>query len=123
MADSSVTISSILNAYDAGGNMYEVSGVISVGASPLTYATGGIAFPLNNPLIKASRTPLYVMVYGIAGYQYTYIKGTDVTNGKLMIRQCAAATNPMAELSTAAIPAAVSGDTITFIAVWKGPGI
>jgi|SRR5665213_1257413 len=102
---------------------YTVIGTIAVTAGD--YATGGIALNLNlDALIKASRTPLYVHITGIAGYQYAYVKGVDAASGLLMVRaQKASASNydALIELqNTAAIGAGVTGDTITFMAVWKG---
>ncbi len=102
---------------------YTVIGTLAVTAGD--YATGGIACNLNlDPLIKASRTPLYVNIVGIAGYQYSYVKGADNSAGLLMVRaQKTAASNydALIELQdAAAIGSGVTGDTITFIAVWKG---
>jgi hypothetical protein len=102
---------------------YTVIGTLAIGASALTYSTGGIALNFAIPEIKASRVPISVSVSGIAGYNYSYVAGADATAGLLMIRgQKNAASNydALIELSTGAIPAGVSGDTVTFIAVWKG---
>lgn len=103
------------------GPMYNVIGTIAIGASPLTYAAGGIVMSLLGGLIKASRTPVRVLVTGIAGYTYVYVPGTDASNGLLKVLvQDAVATNPLAEIATAAVPAGVSGDTITFHAKFLG---
>jgi len=102
---------------------YKVSGTIAVDASPATYATGGITLNLNQSAVKASRTPVTVIIQGISGYDYSYIPGSDNSNGKLMIRAqsaSASAGDPLAELAAAAVPAGVSSDTITFQATWKG---
>lgn len=97
---------------------------LTISASPATYTAGGIACNLNSALIKASRTPSIVFVYGISGYIYAYIKGTDNSNGLLKIfAQTASAAEdaPLGELTDAsAIPAGVSGDTILAYAIWKG---
>ena len=112
-------------AVNSGGwadQRYHHTGTVTISASPATYSMGGIPFNLNNPLIKASRTPSQVWLYGQAGYIYVYVKGTDNSNGKLKIFvQDGVATNPLAEMADAlAIPAGVSGDTIEFSALWKG---
>src|SRR5437660_617035 len=67
------------------GNKYIVTGTVAIDASPATYAAGGITMSLAKPLIKASRAPVRVVVKGIAGYIYSYVKGSDNSNGKLMI--------------------------------------
>lgn len=101
---------------------YNVGGTVVIAPSPATYTTGGIAFNLNQSDVKAQRTPSDVEIHGIAGYEYRYVKGTDNSNGKLMIFvQDAVATNPLAEMANAlAIPAGVSSDTISFSGRWKG---
>lgn len=101
---------------------YHVFGTIVVTAGD--YATGGIALNLNQADVKASRTPLHVNIHGVSGYDYTYVKGTDNSNGLLMVRaQKNAASNydPLIELqNAAAIGAGVTGDTISFEGIWKG---
>lgn len=106
----------------SAGNKYFVLGKVAIGASPLAYATGGLVMNMLIPLIKASRTPLSVHVFGQSGYVYKYIPGTDASNGKLEIFvQDGTSGNPLAEMAdTTAIPAAVSGDTIQFVAIFHG---
>jgi len=103
---------------------YRAGGTIAIGASPLTYTLGGIALNFNQSAIKASRTPGTVVIQGISGYIYSYVPGTDNSNGLLKIfaqTNAAAEDAPLGELADAsAIPAAVSSDTITFQATWKG---
>lgn len=106
------------------GKMFHAIGTIAVDANPDTYATGGLVLDFAQDLIKAQRVPQFVDIKGQAGYQYTYINGTDVTDGLLMIRaqtNGAAEDDPLGELTNgAAIPAACSGDTIKFHAMWLG---
>jgi len=104
---------------------YHVLGTVAITVSPATYTTGGIVFNLNQASVKASRTLENATILGQAGYTYRYIKGTDNSNGLLMIFvpkvTGEAADDPMVELSNAlAIPAGLSGDTITFAGIWKG---
>lgn len=104
---------------------YNVGGTIAITASPATYTTGGIVFNLNQADVKASRTLSDAEIHGINGYEYRYVKGTDNSNGLLRIFvpkvTGAAADGPMIELSNAlAIPADLSGDTISFQGRWKG---
>jgi hypothetical protein len=110
------------NSWDS--QKYFVGGTVAVSASPATYTAGGIAFNLNQSDVKASRTPSDVQIQGIAGYIYSYKKGTDNSNGLLMIfaqTSGAAEDAPLGELTDgSAIPAGVSGDTISFQGRWKG---
>ena len=107
----------------SAGSKYWVFGTITVSASPATYTTGGIVTNLETSSeIKASRTPLAVFVWGVSGYVYAYIPGSNNSNGLLKIFvQGAAAGDPLAEIGNGDdIPAGVSGDTINFIAVYYG---
>lgn len=102
--------------------VYKVLGIVTIGASPLTYTAGGIPFNLNQSDVKAQRTPEDVKIYGQSGYIYSYVKGTDNSNGLLKVFvQDAVATNPLAEMADAlAIPAGLSGDVIRFEGTWRG---
>ena len=115
MSDAVATPTVQANCTWSDGKMFHAVGTLAVGASPLTYAAGGIVlnFALD-PLIKSQRVPVFVEIEGRAGYQYTYVPGTDITNGLLMIRQSAGSAAAFGEIPTAAIPAGVSGDTIKF---------
>ena len=101
---------------------YWVGGTVAISASPATYTAGGIPFNLNQSAVKASRTPSDVQIQGTGGYIYSYIKGSDNSNGLLKVFvQDAVATNPLIEMADAlAIPAGLSGDTISFQGRWKG---
>ena len=104
------------------GNKYFVVGTVAVSAGPATYTGGGIAMNLMVPLVKATRTPIMMIFMGQSGLEYRYVPGPDASSGLLKIMvQDATATNPLAELANgSAIPAAVSGDTITFQAIFNG---
>jgi hypothetical protein len=120
MADA-VATATVVNDY--ADSVYRVFGTLAVDASPAVYVTGGIAMNLNQAAIKASRTPIRVTVVGQAGYVYEYAPGSDNSNGKLLIRaqtSGAAEDDPLGELAASAIPAACSGDSITFEAVYAG---
>jgi hypothetical protein len=117
-----ITVPDISNTWKEGP-MFMATGTVAISASPAAYATGGIVMSLVNALIKAQRPPKQVDVVGKAGYIYRYIPGTTLANGLLMIfaqTNAAAEDAPLGELAVTAIPAACSGDTITFEARWLG---
>lgn len=107
---------------DVDGKMFRVMGTVAIDANPATYAAGGLAMKLNDPLIKAQRAPQFVEVVGQAGYIYRYVAGADNTTGKLMIfEQSGVDDSPLDEYDdTVAIAAAISGDTIQFRATFLG---
>jgi len=102
------------------GKMLHVIGTITIQASPGTYPTGGFTLNLNDPLIKAQRTPVvcYITPQALQGaqalYEYTYVPGSNNTNGKLKIFTAGA------EVAAGATPAGVSGDIILFEALFLG---
>jgi hypothetical protein len=118
MAVADIVATVTLDAVLPGKGML-ILGTLAVDASPDTYATGGLALAAANfaskvPLAPGAK-PLQVHAKGTSGYHYEY----DYANAKLKIRQSAAASNPEGELAVAAIPAAVSSDVISFIAVFE----
>lgn len=94
-------------------------GTVAVGASALTYVTGGIAFSLWAGKVKANTAPVWIDVQGIGGYIYCPVYGTDGSLTKLIIMQNGAGSGPNLELAASAIPSGVSGDTITYHAIFK----
>jgi hypothetical protein len=108
------------NSTYAEGKVFKVYGKITIAAAT-PYVTGGILLPLNDPLVKATKPPIFVVIQGISGFQFRYAPGTDTKNGKLKIfSQDATAGNPLAELAAAAVPASVSSDVITCELVFAG---
>lgn len=103
------------------GKRQHVVGTIAIGASPLTYAAGGTVTAFNASGVQSSLAPSFVLVNGIGGFIYRYVPGTTIANGKLMVfAEGTVATNaPLVEHTVAAVAAGVSGDTISFYAVFK----
>lgn len=157
------------------GHMVHVVGTMAIGASPATYAAGGIACDilanmvdgagLGIPLPGISLQPIRVTVDGIAGYKYEWkastkkllirlaavagtivstftLKGgglgtgigysadaadftigkaaaTDRTSVNVVASVLTGTAAAMAEIATAAVPAAVSNDVISFYAIFK----
>jgi len=115
-AVATVSVASLNQTTMIGGNLYSVIGTLSINANPATYTTGGIVCSLSHPLIKAQRPPQFVDILSVNGNLYTYIPGTNISNGLLKIF-----TAIGTELGNGvAIPATNSGDTINFQALWLG---
>ena len=92
-------------------NAMMVVGTITASGS---YVTGGEALALTT-LSGFLRSPIKVEIEGIAGYKYEW----DAANAKMLTRYGGAAvSNPMAQIPAAAYPAGVTGDTITFTAIY-----
>lgn len=98
---------------------YKASGLVAIGAG--NYVTGGITLNLNQPLLKASQTPLRVSITGVSGFFYYYIPGTNNSNGLIEIWvDSGTAQDPLVQLSAGAMPAGVVADTITYVAEYAG---
>lgn len=108
-----------------------ISGTATIAASPLTYATGGIALSwtfvdavtgqavLLNTTQSAPIMAYFTSISG-SGYDYAYNKAAN----KLQIFTTGTATQAAkAELAAGAVPAAVSGDVVevdaTFARAWS----
>lgn len=109
------------------GNKYFVIGNLTISASPATYTTGGIACSLFLPLIKATFPPIFFIAQGQGAggtgtlFVYVYIPGADASAGLLKIFTANTAGDGLEEFTGGdAIPGDVSGDTITFMAVFNG---
>lgn len=105
------------------GQRQHVLGTLAIGASPLTYAAGGLVLNFNVagfPAVAQGRVPDAVLVWGFAGFVYAYAKGTTPTDGKLQaFALTTVATNaPLLEFTTTAVSAALSGDTPIFYAIF-----
>jgi hypothetical protein len=124
MAVATAAIATITKVQTIAG-ISTIYGTITVGASPLTYTTGGIALTIAGfDQIKSSGPAIWFEAQsspaaGTSPSGYTYVPTVGAAGAcKLAIFTGAAAQSPLAELSNAAsIPAAVSGDTIAFTLV------
>lgn len=117
MANSVVTVT-VVDEMPLPGKGYLVHGTLAIEASPGAYATGGLALGVAEFAAKlgisGGQSPKLLVAQGVAGYYYEY----DVANKKLRIRTGAAAQTVLTELTAAATPAGVSGDTIHFLALF-----
>lgn len=78
------------------------------------YSTGGDTTAFNLPIIKSNSVPIYVEIHGIGAYNYSYIPGTTIANGKTKIVSLAT----QAELGAGAYGAGVTGDTVVAHAIF-----
>ena len=123
MANAVAAVSVVDDRYQwSMGSKYCVIGSLAISAGPATYVTGGIACSLLTSAVKATRAPFFMRIQNQSGFVYRYIPGVDASTGLLKIFvQDAVATNPLLEMAnTTAIPAGVSGDVITFFAIFQG---
>lgn len=113
VAAATPTINAFPNGIDNTQRMTIVYGTIAIGASPLTYATGGVVLSFSGlEPIKSTQNPVIVYIESVSGSGYTY--EWNKATGKVQIFTGAAAQSPQTELTAGAVPAAVSGDTIAF---------
>lgn len=123
MATATATAARDTNPPARVGAYAEYSGTVTITASPDTYATGGLTLSLAIADVFHASPPTRVEVYSEtpSGYVFTFVPGTTMANGKLVIQQSAGAAAPLAELTNgAAIPAAISSDTkIRFRATFR----
>lgn len=80
------------------------------------YATGGDDLDFSKVAGITNRRPDFVIVAGMAGFVYQY----DVANKKLLVfcNTAGGANAALGEHTAVGYVAGVTGDTITFLAVW-----
>lgn len=96
------------------GKRQHVIGTIAVSPTPGTYAAGGLALALTDSLIKSTQLRFSIVRGLSAEFRYVYLPAT----GKLKIYDEDQTTGVQAELATAAVPAGVSDDTISFYGIF-----
>lgn len=100
------------------GRTIQVFGTIAITASPATYATGGLVCDFSGKIPGCKKAPLNVEVNGINGFWYSFAYGSGINNGKLLAYVATSVGGgnlPQTEATNAAaIPAGISGDTISF---------
>lgn len=86
-----------------------------------TYPTGGDTLNLSALGIQSSLVPYFVVIYGIAGFLYSWVPGTTQANGKMkvLVATTGGANIPLAEHTNVTYVAGVSGDTITMKAQFE----
>lgn len=81
------------------------------------YVAGGDVLNLVGGAIHSNKAPVFVVIQGDTGYTYTYVNGTDLSNGLIRVFQPAGAAAPAAELPVAAYPAAIPTDVVQALIV------
>lgn len=98
---------------------YHLYGNFTIGPAGASYVANGLPLPSFPNLVgPASSIPLFGEAYSVTtGYQYVI----DTVHNTLRIYEGGAAVSePLAELAVAALPAAVTSDTINFHLVFQG---
>ena len=108
-----MAVTPTITSQSALGRVVEVTGTLAFSGN---YVTGG-EVPSFAGVRSSNLTPTALRAEGIAGFKYEW----NGSNGKILVRQSAAASNPMSEISAAAYPAGVTGDTVRFVAEFKKP--
>lgn len=118
VADITVTVTAETPLPGTGVIVY---GTLVIDAAADTYAAGGLVLTGENfrtkTVLSPEALPRVLLAMGISGYIYEYNRAT----GKLLVRANTLTPTedlPLGELSVAAIPAAVSSDVISFIAIF-----
>lgn len=113
MADAVATVTVTKTISFPGAGVMKLFGTLAIDADPAVYVANGIDFSGFTGLPGVAGNPLSMQVEGLSGYIFKYVPST----GKLMIFDVhLVAPSPLEELTDAAIPAAISGDTIDFVA-------
>lgn len=117
MANATITLT-VSESWDDGKRIH-VIGSLAISPASDVYVAGGLAIPLPTaPAINPNTKPISFSAQGLAGYLFFF----DRANSKLKImamKTTPANYDPLIEINAAAIPAALSGDTITFDATYR----
>lgn len=107
---------------DQGQKLIYVFGTIALTGN---YVAGGDLISWLLDALKTGYIPVQVQFFsqsaaaGHSGYQYYWRPGTTLANGKIQVETTGnGAGNPLQELAAGAYPAAITGDTIAFAAVF-----
>ncbi len=105
---------SLTNVKSQANGFYTAFGTLTISAAG-TYTAGGIPLSLFNAAIKATQTPLFVIIKGQSGFIYDYVPGSDASLGKM---KCYSAYNT--EVADAGSLTGQIADTIVFEAIYLG---
>lgn len=107
-----MAVSAVVKKRFKPGNSYVVIAQLTLSGN---YVTGGDSFNVPNLAGYTNRYPDMVIIEGISGYLYRWVKAT---NKVLVFGSGAAAGGPLSEFTSGAYSAALTGDTIIGRAEW-----
>ena len=117
---STLTLNPYPNGKDNTQRRTIYNGTVAIGASPLTYASGGVPVSwasLSNAaaelFTEENSTPIEAWFESVSGSGYWYVYNVATSKLQIFVGG-ASASLPAAELAAGAVPAGVSGDSIVF---------
>jgi hypothetical protein len=108
----------LVDTWDDGKRIH-VSGSATASGS---YSTGGDTFDLSQfPVVASTQPPIVgaAWIGGFTGYDYVFVPGSAMNNGKVKIFQQGTSAGAFPELAAGAYPSAITGDTIAFYGIFK----
>jgi hypothetical protein len=109
---------SLNDTWDDGKRIHVTGSATASGS----YSTGGDTFDLSQfPIVAATQAPIQgaAWIDGLAGYDYVFVAGSAMNNGKVKVFQQGASAGAFPELAAGAYPSAITGITITFYGIFK----
>lgn len=93
-----------------GQRLHQVGSIVVTGSylTPL-----GEVLSLANPEIKSSRLPDFMLIQGRTGFTYAYNPNTDISDGTMSVFLAGV------EASAGLYPGLVTGDVITYHAIFR----
>ena len=116
-----MALSITINNLDQATDSFYVRGSLSASGS---YTSGGDTLDFSGKGdLPVSTPPRDVFIHGTSGFVYEFVRGTSLANNKMILRgqQPTSATSgviALSEMASGAYPSGVTGDTITFLAIF-----
>ena len=108
----------LVDTWDDGQRIH----VAGTAAASGSYSTGGDTLDLSQfPIIATTQAPIQGTVWmdGISGFDYVFVPGSAMSNGKVKIFQQGTSAGAFPELAAGAYPSGISSDTITFYGIFQ----
>jgi hypothetical protein len=109
---------SLVDTWDDGQRIHLAGTATASG----NYSTGGDTLDLSQfPLVAATQPPVQGTAWmdGLSGYDYVFVPGSAMNNGKVKIFQQGSSAGAFPELAAGSYPSAITGDTITFYGIFR----
>ena len=107
----------LVDTWDDGKRIH----VAGTAAASGNYSTGGDTLDLSQwPAVAATQAPIQgaAWIDGLSGYDYAFIPGSAMNNGKVKIFAPGSSAGAFPELAASSYPGAITGDTITFYGIF-----